>query len=94
MFIDRRGGTGGGIFRYLYAGFLGEAAAITGEPRLAAVAPDLAAIGDRWEEVAKGFSRAAAAKDPADLLREATAPMAEIADREEVFWAKLAALVG
>ena len=94
LFIDARGGTGGGIFRYMYARFLGEAAAITGEPRLAAVATDLTAIGDRWEEVAKGFSRAAAAKDPADLLREATAPMAEIADREEEFWKRLAAVVG
>ena len=94
MFIDHRGGTGGGIFRFMYARFLGEAAAVTCEPRLAAVAPDLTAIGDRWEEVAKGFSRAAAAKNPADLLREATAPMAEIADREEVFWGRLAALVG
>lgn len=93
MFIDRRGGTGGGIFRYLYAGFLGEAAAITGEPRLAALVPDLVAIGDRWEDVAKGFTRAALAGDPADLLDEATAPMAEIADREEGFWATLAELV-
>ena len=94
MFIDARGGTGGGIFRYMYARFLGEAAAIIGEPRLATVATDLTAIGDRWEEVAKGFSRAASAKDPADLLREATAPMAEIADREEEFWRRLAAVVG
>ncbi|MCU0281295.1 MAG: DUF4872 domain-containing protein, partial [Acidimicrobiia bacterium] len=46
MFIDHRGGTGGGIFRYMYARFLVEAAEILPEPRLATMAPELVAIGD------------------------------------------------
>jgi hypothetical protein len=94
MFIDHRGGTGGGIFRYMYARFLDEAAGILGEPRLADMAPELRAIGDRWEEVAKGFTRAAAAPNPGALLESATSPMAEIADREEEFWGTLAEVVG
>jgi hypothetical protein len=93
MFIDARGGTGGGIFRYMYGRFLGEAAVIAGEPRLAALAPELAAIGDRWEGVAAGFERAASAPDPADRLEEAVAPLGEIADREEEFWGRLAEVV-
>jgi len=93
MFIDHRGGTGGGIFRYMYGRFLVEAAVLMGEPRLAAMAPDMAAIGDRWERVAAGLALAAEAGDPADLLGEATAPMADIADGEEEFWARLAGLV-
>ena len=93
MFIDHRGGTGGGIFRYMYARFLIEAAEIMPEPRLAALAPDLVAIGDRWEQVAEGFTRAATAGNPADLLDEATAPLPEIADREEAFWGSVAEVV-
>jgi len=93
LFIDHRGGTGGGIFRYMYARFLCEAAALTGEQRLAGLSPELVSIGDRWEDVAKVFARAAEAPDPQDLLLEATEPMGEIADREQAFWEALAAVV-
>ena len=55
----------------MYARFLGEAAAITGEPRLAGMGTELTAIGDRWEEVAAAFALAAQADDPADLLTAA-----------------------
>jgi len=93
MFIDRRGGTGGGIFRYMYANFLVEAAAITGEGRLGEVALEMRAIGDRWEVVAAAMARASAAEVPTSLLEEATAPLPEIADREEEFWGSLAEVV-
>ncbi len=93
MFIDRRGGTGGGIFRYMYARFLGEAAAITGEPRLAGMGTELTAIGDQWERVAAAFAAAAQAGHPADLLGMATEPMHEIADLEQDFWERLSAMI-
>lgn len=93
LFIDHRGGTGGGIFRYMYARFLDEAAVIADEPRLAGLAPTLTAIGDRWETVAKVFSEAAEAPDPAELLERATTPMADIADQEQSFWEDLASVV-
>lgn len=94
MFIDHRGGTGGGIFRYMYAGFLEEAANLTGVSRLVGLAADLRAIGDQWELVARRFDEAARAAVPGDLLDQATEPMHEIADREDTLWAALAAVVG
>ena len=93
MFIDHRGGTGGGIFRYMYGRFLAEAAAVTDEPRLAGMGAELTAIGDAWEQVAAAFAAAAQADKPADLLETATEPMRDIADREQDFWERLGALI-
>ena len=93
LLIDHRGGTGGGIFRYMYGRFLGEAASITGEPRLAGMGTELAAIGDRWEVVAAAFAAAAQAASPADLLTAATTPMHDIADLEQDFWERLDAMI-
>ncbi len=52
----------------------------------------LTAIGDLWEQVAARFAAAAQAGNPADLLETATKPMHDIADREQQFWERLAAL--
>jgi Domain of unknown function (DUF4872)/Butirosin biosynthesis protein H, N-terminal len=93
MFIDHRGGTGGGIFRYMYARFLAEAAAIADEPRLVGMASELSGIGDRWEVVAAAFADAAQAENPADMLDAATEPMREIAEREQDFWERLETLI-
>ncbi|GAA1598862.1 BtrH N-terminal domain-containing protein [Kribbella karoonensis] len=93
LMIDARGGTGGGIFRYLYARFLDEAAIITGDVHLAELGYELTAIGDLWEDVAATFAAAAELDDPAELLAPATTPMYDIADREELVWQRLKALV-
>jgi hypothetical protein len=53
---------------------------------------ELAAIGDRWEQVAAAFAAAAQAENPADLLEAATRPMGDIADLEQDFWERLGAL--
>ena len=53
----------------MYGRFLAEAAALTGESRLAGMGTQLTAIGDRWEEVATAFAEAARAGNPATCLR-------------------------
>jgi hypothetical protein len=94
IFIDATGGTGGGIFRYMYGRFLREGAAITGDARLAGFGDELHAIGDLWQQVAGGFEAASEAPDPAALLPEITAPLPEIADREQAVWEGLREIVG
>ena len=93
IFIDATGGTGGGIFRYMYGRFLEEAAGIIGDERLADLGSDMRAIGDLWQEVAMIFKRGSEIPNPIDVLAETTAPLMEIADLEEAVWTRLRDLV-
>jgi len=93
IFIDATGGTGGGIFRYMFGRFLREAAKITGDARLNKSAEAFQRIGDQWQEVAVIFKRGWEADDPAAVLPETTAPLIEIADLEETAWGRLRELV-
>ncbi len=89
IFIDAEGGTGGGIFRYMYGRFLAEAAEITGQPRLAEIGRELHAVGDTWQAVAQIFKHGAEIDDPASILPETTDPLMEIAEVEESLWIEL-----
>ena len=93
IFIDAAGGTGGGIFRYMYGRFLREAADLTAEPRLSEIGAEMKAIGDRWQDVAAVFRRASEAPDPAALLPEATSRMETIAEIEHGAWEALHTVV-
>ena len=50
-------GTGGAGFRYLYAAFLQEAAAVTGLSHLAKASAELTRVGDTWREFAAVAAR-------------------------------------
>ncbi len=89
VFIDAMGGTGGGIFRYMYGRYLKEAAEITGKAQLAEVGDEFKEIGDRWQAVAGIFRRASEQNEPASLLPETTEPLMEIADMEQTAWERL-----
>lgn len=91
IFIDAEGGTGGGIFRYMYERFLYKAAEITGNQGLAEVGEMLHAIGDTWQQVAEMFKMAAETENPAIMLPEITALVSAIADQEQQAWERLAA---
>jgi hypothetical protein len=93
IFIDATGGTGGGIFRYMYGRFLEEAAEICGDDRLATAGEELRQIGDMWQEVALRFKEAKNAENLVEAIHQATEPMRSIADREDIVWNRLGSMV-
>lgn len=70
-------GTGGAGFRFLYAAFLQEAAAVIDDPTLAEASAQMTAAGDAWRQFALLGARICKGREPADyrglagLLREA-----------------------
>ena len=93
IFIDAKGGSGGGLFRYMFSRFLREAAGITGDARLNESAGEFQRIGDTWQKVAQVFKQGWKAQDPIAVLAETTAPLMELADLEETAWTRLRELV-
>ena len=87
IFIDATGGTGGGLFRYMYGRFLIEAASITGEGRLAEIGARFKDLGDAWQVVAEAFR----APDAAQNLSEISALIAGIEPQEREVWESLRA---
>ena len=81
-------GTGGAGFRFLYASFLQELAALTGERGLESLAGRLVEIGDRWREFAVAAARQIRRRDP--LAPPAlAAQLRGIADHEQSFFRDL-----
>jgi hypothetical protein len=94
VMIDAAGGTRGGLFRYMYARFLEEAAGLIGDAEPAAIGARLRLAGDQWQQVAARFDRAQHRPDPAVPLSEIPPLMHRIADCEERAWRDLLAAVG
>jgi hypothetical protein len=95
IFIDAKGGTGGGMFRYMFGRFLSEAAALGGPKAAGGLAADFRALGDAWEEAGRlclaatqgsGMDEKAAAA----ALPELSRLLSRAADLEEGTWTGLA----
>lgn len=85
-------GTGGGGFRFLYAAFLQEAAAILGAPRLQELSKELTETGDRWRDFALAGSRLCKGRGEAGWPALGTL-LRECAEREEKIFRSLAEAV-
>lgn len=86
IFISAEGGTGGGIFRYMFSRFLVEAAEITRESRLVECAAEFKRVGDAWETFANWAKASSEVSDPTLLLPDATDPLNAIAEQEQAAW--------
>jgi len=89
IFISPVGGSGGGIFRYMFSRFLREAAGVTGETRLEESEEEFRRIGERWEELGEWFRRTSEAPEPASLLGECAGRFTELAEMEEGAWGRV-----
>jgi len=81
-------GTGGAGFRFLYAAFLQEAAAILGLPVLNEFSARLTAVGDAWREVALAAARMSKGRTPLDPTTIGT-QLRTLADREQAYFRDL-----
>lgn len=90
IMIDARGGTGGGLFRSMYARFLEEAAVITGIHRLWEIAAQVQTAADQWEQIAGLLEGAYRTGDSEPMLAEVSRRLPQIAALEQDFWEKLA----
>lgn len=89
IMIDARGGSGGGLFRYMYGRFLSEVSELTSQPALSAVGEQMQAIGDQWQRAADIFERAASSANPAQSLSDVSTLFRQIAELESSSWHSL-----
>lgn len=88
-------GTGGAGFRYMYAAFLEEAAALFGSSELADLSKEMTIIGDIWREFAVVSARIIKQRDQAEnTFAKAGGLMMICAGREEQLFKDLNYLVG
>ena len=77
-------GTGGGGFRFMYASFLQEAAAILQRDDLAEMSQDMTKVGDHWRRFALKCARICKKRlDAPERYQEAARILMECADLEE-----------
>ncbi|NHZ92753.1 DUF4872 domain-containing protein [Massilia sp. CCM 8733] len=89
--LMERAGTGGGMFRRIYARFLKQGGKLTGVKELAPAAKEFDAIADLWTEVAHLIERAGKSGSK-DALASAGTLLAEISAREQAQFTALEAL--
>jgi hypothetical protein len=85
-------GTGGGGFRFIFAGFLQEAASLLGKPGLSESAEKITAAGDHWRQFGLAAAKMCKDRQPLDLDFLADR-MLEIADLEKAAYRQLRAQV-
>ncbi len=87
-------GTGGGGFRYMYATFLQQAAAITKDERLKTMSKEMMDIGDQWRNISYFAAKISKNRDLGpERIKELSMMVHAQADEEQKFFNELYKLV-
>jgi hypothetical protein len=87
------GGTGGGMFRYMYSRFLKEAAGILSDPAFSEVAEMIHGSGETFTRTPNLFENFEETYDPEKRIRKAGQMLNQIAELETEAYRKLESLV-
>ncbi len=89
LFLEEQG-TGGGGFRFMYATFLKEAAAILGDEELNRMSEEMMEIGDRWRDISLFAIRIGRNRDFGhEKIQELSEMIRAQGDREKDFFTRL-----
>lgn len=83
------GGTGGGLFRYMYSRFLNEVADLTNDPHLREAGHRVQACAEKWRALALPLAQAFEIDAPASLLPGLIDQLEQVAQLEEAAWQML-----
>jgi hypothetical protein len=89
IFIDYTGGTGGGLFRYMFSRFLYEASKITGIKDLEKYSREFHNIGDQWQALAKMFYQGSEEGNSTGLRSSIQDALMELSIAEHNTWMNL-----
>lgn len=93
IFLEDQG-TGGGGFRYMYATFLQQAAAILKEERLKTMSKEMMEIGDKWRNISYFAAKIGKNRDLGpERIKELSMMVYAQADEEQKFFNELYKLV-
>jgi hypothetical protein len=94
LYIRADAGTGGGLFRWMYARFIREAAQLLNEAELNAAADGLQEAGNRWEKVADLLEALKTCADMRRVSDELATELDELSEIEQHCWEKIAEITG
>lgn len=83
------GGTGGGLFRYMYSRFLNEAADLTSDPHLQEASQQVHKCAEQWRALALPLEQAFEIRDATSLLPGLINQLEQVAQLEEAAWQML-----